>query len=198
MRPQTPSVWRCAKTSPHPRASGHPVLAPIFNCQTAKRHRPVFFAAPGTPSSLFSTPQNRGGWRAKWRNHCSVVPRSLSRTRAPLGAPSRRSSFRRPGTLCGGPPTCGRPPSASSWRAARSGHRVEPRRRPSACLRGTPAGAASGPAHMTPHESALWRTERLGLYSVIGLKSNTAVEIFSRRAQPLIVMAGLVPAIHVF
>ncbi len=126
---------------------------------------PVFFVeAPGRPVSLFPR-QMRGGWRAKWRNHCSVVPRSLSRTRAPLGAPSRRSSFRRPGTLCGGPPTCGRPPSASSWRAARSGHRVEPRRRPSACLRGTPAGAASCSIIKTPLDDALDEQDKIGLSS---------------------------------
>ena len=39
----------------------------------------------------------------------------------------------------------------SSWRAAPIGRQAEPRRRPGACLRGTPAGAASDP---TPHDAS--------------------------------------------
>ena len=96
----------------------------------------------------FLSPQMRGGWRAKWRNHCSFVPRSLSRTRAPLGAPSRRSpsgigrALRGIRTPCwsavsqapGGQPVlaAGRSSDAARVRA----------------LRGTSAGAASDPAHM--------------------------------------------------
>ena len=58
---------------------------------------PVFFAgAPGRPvsfSSLLTPLGIRGGWRARWRNHCSLLPHSLSRARAPPGAPSRRSPY---------------------------------------------------------------------------------------------------------
>ena len=39
--------------------------------QHGRAASPVFFSAPGTPSSLSVPPQRRGRWRARWRNHCS-------------------------------------------------------------------------------------------------------------------------------
>ena len=153
------------------RASPLPLGEGKRGCFTARRitiqlsnsqaSSPCFFAAPGTPSSLFSPPLKQRGDGAPSGATIVLSCRVPSRERGRLSARHRGVS-----------PSGGRArfagvirlvddqPSASSWRAARSGHRVEPRRRPSACLRGTPAGAASGPTHMTPHESALWRTER--------------------------------------
>jgi hypothetical protein len=68
----------------------------------ARALSPVFFAAPGTPSS---SPPSRGqafpprkseGMEHRAAHQSSVLPRSLSRTRAPLGAPwrLRASGFR--------------------------------------------------------------------------------------------------------
>ena len=125
---------------------------------------PVFLSRPRGGPSLFPSPNARGMAR-------QVAQPLFCRAAFPLenAGASRRAiaafSFRRPGTLCGGHPTCGRPPSASSWRAARSGHRVEPRRRPSACLRGTPAGAASCSTIKTPLDDALDEQDKIGLSS---------------------------------
>ena len=80
--------------------------------------------------------------------------RDPSRDRgAPLGAPPRQacavraylraSSLRRRAALFVAAPNLDDLRQPSSWRAARIGHQAEPRRRPGACLRGTPAGAAS-------------------------------------------------------
>ena len=83
----TPRVWR---TRPFSRQSF------IFNFQRAKRHHPYSLARPRvgpSPFLLFSPAQMRGGWRARWRNHCSFSARVPSRKHgAPPGAPSFAAS----------------------------------------------------------------------------------------------------------
>jgi hypothetical protein len=59
----------------------------VFNCQTAWASsvaRIFFGAGYAVVSSV--PPSRRGRWRARWRNHCSFYPRSLSRD---AGASSR-------------------------------------------------------------------------------------------------------------
>ena len=67
----------------------------IFNFQRAKRHHPYSLARPRvgpSPFLLFSPAQMRGGWRARWRDHCSFSARVPSRKHgAPPGAPPRQA-----------------------------------------------------------------------------------------------------------
>ena len=110
--------------SAHARASGHQVLAPFHfsnsqstsqaNSQKAKRHHPYSLRRRVRRSPFSLSLKNMRGWRAKWRNHCSFVPRSLSRTRS-ASRRATQTSLRRPGlfaassflrraALCGGRP----------------------------------------------------------------------------------------------
>ena len=148
----TPSATSCSQI--------HFSNSQISNSQISISHAssPVLFVeAPGRPVFLlfFVPSPKRGGWRAKGRNHLFFCARGPSRDRgAPLGAPPRQacavraylraSSLRRRAALFVAAPNMGGLRQPSSWRAARIGHQAEPRRRPGACLRGTPAGAASG------------------------------------------------------
>ena len=112
-----------------------------------------------------------------------MCPHSLSEIR---GAARRatRTSLRTSGFICGrlpygAGPRFSWPPvkheTASVSQAPGGRLLLAARRSPGAArvraLRGTPAGAASDPTRMTPHESAPRWTERIGLYSLIGLKS---------------------------
>ena len=140
------------------------------------------------PSS--SSLKNMRGWRAKWRNHCSFVPRSLSRTRSAsrratqtsLRCPGlfAASSFLRRAALCGGRPellsagfasfrglsgrAAGRPQRPPSAKLLAGSPSVAAGRSPGAArvraLRGTPAGAASCSITKTPLDDALKRAER--------------------------------------
>ena len=73
------------------------VQPPVFHIQFSKSQAPspVFFGeAPGRPVSVpsFSPAQMRGGWRARWRDHCSFSARVPSRKHgAPPGAPPRQA-----------------------------------------------------------------------------------------------------------
>src|SRR5258708_20319996 len=96
---QDQKTWM-AGTSPAMTPS---VAAPAFlrfNCQTALANAPppCFFAAPGAPSLsppergfLPSPPPTEGDGAPGGATIVLCVPRSLSRTPAPPGAPSRRS-----------------------------------------------------------------------------------------------------------
>ena len=143
--------------------------------------------------------KNMRGWRAKWRNHCSFVPRSLSRTRS-ASRRATRTSLRKSGVICGRLPYCAGPrfagavqsglpssppglPSFPTASPAEPRAGLNGRRQPSSwqaalqwppggapappgcgrSVRLPPAGAASDPTPMTPHESAFWRIERIGL-----------------------------------
>ena len=135
---------------------------PISNSQASS---PVLFVeAPGRPVFLhFVCPLAKARGMARQGAQPFVLSaRGPSRGRgAPLGAPPRQacavwaylraSSFRRRAALFVAAPNMGGLRQPSSWRAARIGHQAEPRRRPGACLRGTPAGAASDP---TPHDAS--------------------------------------------
>ena len=119
------------------------------------RHHPYCLARPRVgPSSHCLPSKMRGMARQGAQPLFFVCPHSLSEIR---GAARRatQTSLRSPGLFAGvflpapGRAFRGRPNmddlrQPSSWRAARIGHQAEPRRRPGACLRGTPAGAASG------------------------------------------------------
>ena len=165
----TPRVWRAR---PFSRQSF------IFNCQTAaraglQRHAssPVFFVeAPGRPvSRLVFSPLGKARGMARQ----VTQPFDLCRPVFPLentgGASWRatRTSSRRPGLFAGvlltAPGRAFRWPfqlakrtirQPSSWRAALVGHQTGSRCRPGACLRGTPAGAASLLHHQTPLDDA--------------------------------------------
>ena len=120
-------------------------------------HQPVLFVeAPGRPVVLlFVSPLAKArGMARQVAQPLFLCARGPSRDRgAPLGAPPRQacavwaylraSSLRRRAALFVAAPNMGGLRQPSSWRAARIGHQAEPRRRPGACLRGTPAGAAS-------------------------------------------------------
>ena len=147
--------------------TGAPPPVHKFTFQTAEHPHPYCLSRPrvGPSSTLRLSPSpKRGDWRAKWRNHCFCVPA------VPLETAGRRSA-RHPDKLAPSGLICGRLPygagrafrgrpnlddlrQPSSWRAARIGHQAEPRRRPGACLRGTPAGAASCSITKTPLDDA--------------------------------------------
>ena len=148
----------------------------LSNSQASNSHAssPVLFGeAPGRPvfRSFSFPPQMRGGWRAKWRNHCSLCARIPSRKYgAPLGAPPRQAcavwAHLRRLPYGAGPrfswPSVNGTPSVSQAPGGRL--LLAARRSPGAArvraLRGTPAGAASGPT-MTPLETPLdGRTDR--------------------------------------
>ena len=121
----------------------------------------------------------RGRWRARWRNHYSFsaalpLENAGASWRAIAGASSlqRRPRFavavrcprrvRRYGEACGG--------RSGPGGHAPGGRLVAAGRSPGAARvreeRPLPAaGGASDPTRMTPHESALWRTEHIGLKS---------------------------------
>jgi hypothetical protein len=117
---------------------------------TAKHHRPYFFGA-GYAVVTSVPSKRRGRWRARWRNHYSF---SAALPLENAGASWRAIAgvfLTAPAALCGCrplSPPCSplwrslrravRPRWPCSWRAARSGRRAEPRRRPS-------AGGASSP-----------------------------------------------------
>ena len=132
------------------------------------------FSAPGPPASLLSLSKTEGDGAPGGATIVRLMPRSLSRTRAPHGAPSRASSLQRRAALCGSRPFFPRRlrPLAKAQaggigpRMAKllAGSSYWPRGgapAPPECerLRFLPAaGAASDPTRVTPHESALWRT----------------------------------------
>ena len=144
-----------------PFLSGITGTSPVMtSCGQASS--PVFFAAPGRPSSLprFAGPcslprsKSRGGWRAEAARIVACRIHVPFRHVAPLGAPSRRSSIRRRAALSDVPfrlafgsdvatpsgpaapfeprASLNGPPSASSSRAAPSARRAGSRRRPGA------------------------------------------------------------------
>ena len=129
----------------------------------------ILCRGPGEARLPCAPRQVRGRWRARWRNHCSLC------AAFPLenAGASRRAiaafSFRRRAALFGGRLTTtvsqapGRQPVVAS--------RAEPRRRPSACLRSTPAGAASGSTIKTPLDDALTLSRTNRIIVVLGLKS---------------------------
>ena len=134
--------------------------------QTAKRHHPYSLRRRVRRSPLWSLAlplKNMRGWRAKWRNHCSFVPRSLSRTRS-ASRRATQTSLRRPGlfaassllrraALCGGRPI--RPalslpglPSFPTASPAEPRAGLNGRRQPSswqAALQWPPGGAPAPP-----------------------------------------------------
>ena len=140
----------------HGAATRSAPLVHKFTFQTAKQHRPYYLSRPRVgPSSFssFSPRQSEGDGAPSGATIVIVCPRSLSR---PRGAARRatQTSLRSLGLFAGvfltapgrafrGRPKQGGLRQPSSWRAARIGRQAEPRRRPGACLRGTPAGAAS-------------------------------------------------------
>jgi hypothetical protein len=138
---------------------------PLSNSQASS---PVLFVeAPGRPVFLrFVCPLAKARGMARQGAQPFVLSaRGPSRDRgAPLGAPPRQacavraylraSSLRRRAALFVAAPNLDDLRQPSSWRAARIGHQAEPRRRPGACLRGTPAGAASGSTTKTPLDDA--------------------------------------------
>ena len=127
----------------------------------------LFVEAPGRPVFLlFVCPLAKArGMARQVAQPLLLCARGPSRDRgAPLGAPPRQacavwaylraSSLRRRAALFVAAPNMGGLRQPSSWRAARIGHQAEPRRRPGACLRGTPAGAASCSTTKTPLDDA--------------------------------------------
>ena len=137
----------------------------ISNSQASS---PVLFVeAPGRPVFLlFVSPLAKArGMARQVAQPLFLCARGPSRDRgAPLGAPPRQacavwaylraSSLRRRAALFVAAPNMDGLRQPSSWRAARIGHQAEPRRRPGACLRGTPAGAASCSTTKTPLDDA--------------------------------------------
>ena len=79
--------------------------------QPAKRHHPYSLRRRVRRSPLWSLAlplKNMRGWRAKWLNHCSFVPRSLSRTRS-ASRRATQTSLRKSGVICGRLPYCAGP-----------------------------------------------------------------------------------------
>jgi hypothetical protein len=71
-----------------------------FNCQTANAPPPVLFVeAPGRPVFLLGPLDYEGGWRAKWRNHCSLSCRTPSREHGRLSARHRSVFLPAPAAL---------------------------------------------------------------------------------------------------
>ena len=145
--------------------------------QTAMRHHPYCLARPRVgPSSLCLPSKMRGMVRQVAQPLFFVCPHLLSgirgasrrATRTSLRSPGlfAASSFRRRAALFVAAP------NRDGLRQPAPGGRplLATRRSPGAArvraLRGTPAGAASDPTRMTPHESAPRWTERIGLYSL--------------------------------
>ena len=165
---------------PHRNSLTRPFYTPIqlSNSQVSfkRASSPVFFAAPGTPSSNRLSPglllplEQCEGVERQAAHQSSVLPHPLVEGCGRLSAlhggvllPAPGRAFgvrlRRAFRLFGASPSSGGrasepragrsgPPSASSSRAARSGRRAEPRRRPGAggTFHPPPAGAASHPA----------------------------------------------------
>ena len=84
----------------------------------------LFVEAPGRPVVLlfFLPSPKRGGWRAKWRNHCYCVP-AIPRETAGRRSARHPDKLAQSGLICGRlpygagprfswPPQTGRPPSA--------------------------------------------------------------------------------------
>ena len=90
----------------HGAATRSAPLVHKFTFQTAKHHRPYYLSRPRVGPSSFSSfvpSPKRGGWRAKWRNHCYCVPA------APRETAGRRSA-RHPDKLAQSGLICGRLP----------------------------------------------------------------------------------------
>jgi hypothetical protein len=130
-----------------------------FNFQTANAPPPVFFAAPGRPSSF---PAFAGYFVALGKSRGDGAPGGASFSFGPTfvlawGGASRRSIAASSGTGRAfgrghSPPA----PSASSWRGTLvcpGGARCRPGSGGS--VHPPPAGATSDPANITPHDSAL-------------------------------------------
>ena len=158
------------------QAVGCEVCPPKPCAKAGVRHRPCSLVARGTPYSLLRPSNKSRGWRAKWRV-MQFKSHLLIEGVAPLGAPSRhlpysagprfRSPFRpASGSKLAAPfgstahieprASLNGPPSASSWQEAIVPPGGAPA--PPGCRRSVrllPAGAASDPANITLHESAL-------------------------------------------
>ena len=146
------------------------------------------------------------GWRAKRRVHAASSHPPSREGVAPLGAPSQRrygagprfltfrfgfasgsetlAPFGRPCLRTSGKPDG--PPSARSWQGVvvpPGGAPAPPER--VRCVIPTPAGAASGPAVMTPHESALGGPDLLNLFLDQGdIATAPKIATASRRIYP--------------
>jgi hypothetical protein len=107
----------------------------VFNCQTAKRNRPLSLCGRGVRPYflLFFRPPNEGRWRAEQALNLGSV-RQSARHAASSAICLVRVSDR--GRL---------------WCAHSVG---SPEKRPGTGLRIPPAGAASRPTSMTPHEAS--------------------------------------------
>ena len=164
-----------------------PLPIQISNSQASS---PLFFAARGTPSSLLRPPQKARGWRAKWRV-MQFKSHLLIEGVAPLGAPSRRfhsgagPRFRGPFRLAlrleargafrvnrshrtSGKPQ--RPAVSHSWQGTVMPPGGAPA--PPGCRRSVrllPAGAASDPANITLHDSALGGSDNGTIMRIITL-----------------------------
>src|SRR5262249_15028645 len=152
------------------------------------RHHPYsLIEAPGRPVVLhFLSPLAKSegdGAPSGASFHSSVPALPLGIAGAPLGAPPRRTLGRlglfavlfltaRAALFVGRRilPAIRQP---SSWQAAPIGRRAEPR---------------ADPTHMTPHESAPRWIGRIGLYSMIGLKSSRGDRNFCE--EPALLQSG--------
>ena len=125
-----------------------PIQTANFNqpsLSTTHASSPVLFGeAPGRPVFPLSPLKDEGDGAPRGATIVLCVPAF------PLGNTGRRSArhpdkLAQSGLICGvflpapgrafrGRPKQGRPPSASSWRAAPIGRQAEPRRRPGACF----------------------------------------------------------------
>ena len=170
-----PSCPRLSRASTSSRPASKKDL--IFNCQTAWARviARILFGA-GYAVVSFCPPQRRGRWRARWRNHCSFCAALPLERRGRLMARHRgRLPYSAGPRFTGAVPLS--PPAFAFWAKRTAGGRPPvamllaggsywpPGGAPGAARvreeRPLPAaGAASGPTRMTPHESALWRTER--------------------------------------
>jgi hypothetical protein len=167
--------------SPDAEGVGRPFLtSPIHFSNSSTRRlagsrkrcasSPVFFIkAPGRPvSRLVFSPLGKARGLARQVTQPFVLCRPvfpLENTGAPLGAPPGQAravraylpafSLRHRAVLFVGRSNSKRTiRQPSSWRAALVGHQTGSRCRPGACLRGTPAGAASLLHHQTPLDDA--------------------------------------------
>ena len=119
------------------------------------------------PSRFLTPRQSEGDGAPSDATIYSLCARVPSRKHGGASRRATRTSSRRPGLFAGvlltAPGRAFRWPfqlakrtirQPSSWRAALVGHQTGSRCRPGACLRGTPAGAASLLHHQTPLDDA--------------------------------------------
>jgi len=141
-------------------------LSPIQFSNSQRSALPILSGA-GHAVFLFRAPRKPRGWSTEWRTSLSSCRVPFWRTRAPLGAPSRR--FLLPGSAFPGTRLVKPVPSpAGSLRRGR----IAPRSGPGASrMRGCEPRARAPhplPPAMTPHESALGGGDK-GDYNPIGI-----------------------------